>query len=186
MNQQANAMLEELAEEKENLLKTVNESKEIIQLHEGIVKEAQQKLVELETGMQFIRKRFLHETPEKLTEEGKISVTAEQVKRSIIGTTLEDAVKSVLDNEPDKKFTVRWVKEILEAKEYPTRSKSFIDVVANVLRYLSRDGKVGFEKKGKYVTYYSLLEKENPAIFHPKPLPKVKGGIYNRNLLTEK
>jgi hypothetical protein len=186
MNKQTyDTMVKELKGQKNDLMETISKSQQIIQEHEQIIREAEQKLAELNTGIQFINKWFLNEEPEQLIKKGEISIASDQAELSIIELPLEDAVNSILDNEPDMKFTARGVKEILEAKEYPTRAKSFIDVVANSLRYLSRDGKIGFEKKGKFVTYYSLLGKENQTIYRPKPLPQIKGGLYSRNVLTE-
>jgi ABC-type Zn uptake system ZnuABC Zn-binding protein ZnuA len=165
MNQQTySTMLTELKEQEHVLIETINTSKQHIHEHEQIIKEAEQKLAELETGMRFISKWFLHETPAPIITGETEPSPAEMVKLS--DATLEDAVKGVLGDEPSRKFTAREVAEILEAKGYPTRAKNFIDVVSNTLRFLTRDNKIEHKKTGKFVKYFA-----------PVKLPEIKGGI---------
>lgn len=92
-------------------------------------------------------------------ERELVSVTSELVLD--IGSKLEDVIKVIIENEPRRKFRIREVKEILEAQKYPTESENFIDVVGNTLRNLARDGKIGLEKTGKFVKFFSLASHGN-------------------------
>jgi hypothetical protein len=150
-------MLEELKEQKKSITETINTSQQIIQQHEQTIKEAQQKLIELENGMQFISKWFLHETDtqsEKQDETESVNIDF----ATTLSLSLEDTVKDLLDKRVGSFFRARQVAEILEEKSYPTTAKRFVDVVANALRSLSREEKIGYKKTGKYVKYYSLAD----------------------------
>jgi hypothetical protein len=157
MTQQTyNTMLEELKEQKAVLIETIEKSKQVINEHTQIINEAEQKLTELGNGMQFISKWFLHETVEQ--EEKNLQSTLSEMAVEDV-PRLDNTVKSVLDNQSDRKFTAREVTEILQSKNYPTRASSFIDVVSNTLRTLAREGKIGHRKKSgkKVIKYFSLL-----------------------------
>lgn len=152
-------MLKELDDEKAEISATINYSKSIVQEHEVIIKESQRKLDELDMGIQFLKKRFLREEAEPvlISTHEDISVTDPS---PVVDMALDEAIMKILDNELERKFKPREVTEILESQKFPTRSNSFIDVVSNTLRTLARNKKIGFEKTGKFVKYFSLTNQQ--------------------------
>lgn len=150
-----NAMIAELQQDKQALLATITKSKEIIHEHEQILKTTESELAELDNGMQFLRKRYLRENPEAVEEISQESQPAPTLLPIAEDSNLDIAVLAVIDNKVGTKMTAREVTEILVQNNYPTNAKDFMSVVGNTLRILAKDGKIGFEKTGKFVKYYS-------------------------------
>lgn len=159
-----NAMIAELEHDKKALLDTISKSQDIIREHQQILETTKLELLELENGIQFLRKRYLKESPE-ITEENinKISSTPTLLDAGDVGVSqleLYDAVLLVVNNNAGKRMSARDVAEILKQGGYQTTAKTFdnfISIVGNTLRLLEKDGKIKREKLGaRNVKYFSL------------------------------
>jgi len=160
MTQQSyDEMLEELEKQKAHISKTISASQEIVQEHGEIIKKAQEKLSELENGMQFIRKWFLHEALET-DEKGDapLAISVSDVVTIAEDAKLEDVVLQIIDSQPERKFTARDVETILKERDYPTSAKNFIDVIQNALRTSIRKEKVGVTRRTRPMKFFSLAD----------------------------
>lgn len=120
------------------------------------------ELQEIANGMIFVRKWILKE---KL-DNTAITVTPETETKTLgLGRRkrfpISAAITEVIDSDPDRDFSSSEVADMLLARKFETASTDFLKVVQNNLRVMTKNHAIGFTKRGRYYTYYSLKRGRN-------------------------